>query len=537
MNKVPSNQAQEPYQLPIHYFVPNQFLLLIEHNEGLQAESLQRYIGSFNLAETSINRERILTFERGEEGRFDHFSLVPVEIQGEISDDDQIEVIERFYRESRKRKHDNFFVRSASPNWLASTAQGQMVTGGPGTMPVPPNPIPPAGDNQIYSFRLATSAEVVSITGVSPGVNPTEFDRGLSGEVGRKTAPRPVEIALLDTVPPPERIREAFAKWHYDHPLIESLLSPNGTLPSDHLRVTYRDAMPNGVTLFEALENEADHDQAYGVLNHVYEMSDHGLFAAGIAHTLAPQASIHLVEVLSKWGVGTTETLALGLNTILNERRSEAVDLIINCSLTIQFPWDTKHAKDALPRSLVKMLNTKARRAGFIERVMLPIRWILEAFQNKYPNVLIVAAAGNDGRAGNSRRPLARYPAAFPDVIGAGALKSDYDFAPYTNQSDLPLNAGIATFGGDTDQDRADAATGMLGIYIGEFPDGQGGTLPNDSGWGRWAGTSFAAPVISGVLAARIGMGEHPDDAHTWIEDLLIEASGSDNIFPMKQGT
>jgi hypothetical protein len=226
------------------------------------------------------------------------------------------------------------------------------------------------------------------------------------------------------------------------------------------------------------------------------------------------------------------------LQTVLNDRRLEGAKLIINCSLTIQFPWDRGHAKDNLPPFLLKIIGTKVGyRAGYIERAMLPIHWILEALRRTYPDVLIVAAAGNDGKAGNPRRPLARYPAAFQDVIGAGALQSNYRFAPYSNQSDMPLNAGIATFGGNVAlSGRAHAQKGMLGIYTGDFPNPNGTTTANANGWGRWAGTSFAAPVISGVLASRIGAGDLPTDAHAWIENLLIEAGANDNIFPVKQG-
>jgi hypothetical protein len=40
-----------------------------------------------------------------------------------------------------------------------------------------------------------------------------------------------------------------------------------------------------------------------------YRMTDHGLFVAGIIHTIAPQAELHLIEVLNPYGVGDLESI------------------------------------------------------------------------------------------------------------------------------------------------------------------------------------------------------------------------------------
>ena len=42
------------------------------------------------------------------------------------------------------------------------------------------------------------------------------------------------------------------------------------------------------------------------------------------------------------------------------------------------------------------------------------------------------------------------------------------------------------------------AENGVLGIYLGEFPD----HTSNETKWAWWAGTSFATPIISAVTAA-----------------------------------
>ena len=126
-----------------------------------------------------------------------------------------------------------------------------------------------------------------------------------------------------------------------------------------------------------------------------------------------------------------------------------------------------------------------------------------------------------------SRDRLPRYPAAAPGVIGVGALSGEgVDLASYSNFCDEPPSEGFMTLGGEPGTEN-----GILGVYIHEFPVDNGsndpdyhveqpqpGHLrgpadyspdlseiqynPNLFGWAWWAGTSFATPIISGLLAA-----------------------------------
>jgi len=63
----------------------------------------------------------------------------------------------------------------------------------------------------------------------------------------------------------------------------------------------------------------------------------------------------------------------------------------------------------------------------------------------------------------------------------------------FSNLSDIPEIRGIATLGGEEGEGK-----GILGLYIGEFPDG----CRNESKWAWWAGTSFATPILTGTLAS-----------------------------------
>jgi subtilisin family serine protease len=134
------------------------------------------------------------------------------------------------------------------------------------------------------------------------------------------------------------------------------------------------------------------------------------------------------------------------------------------------------------------------------------------------PAVAIIAAAGNNEVVPLTGHPQSRFPAAFDGVSGVAALAKD-DLNPstpdalatYSDLADDQPTAGFAAFGGDVAAGPAplktDAANGMLGVFIEqlpvELPPPTGGVAltPNESGWARWAGTSFAAPVVSAILA------------------------------------
>ena len=122
----------------------------------------------------------------------------------------------------------------------------------------------------------------------------------------------------------------------------------------------------------------------------------------------------------------------------------------------------------------------------------------------------------NTGLRTRQTRPPARYPAAFENVIGVGAVpknsapirdlltgKEKHNPARYSNQSDVPPQNGIVTLGGSRDEEN-----GVLGVFIHKFPANEKeetNSIDNTTGWAWWAGTSFAAAIISGILAKAIG--------------------------------
>jgi subtilisin family serine protease len=131
-------------------------------------------------------------------------------------------------------------------------------------------------------------------------------------------------------------------------------------------------------------------------------------------------------------------------------------------------------------------------------------------------NGIVVAAAGNKGTKNGGAAPKALYPAAFNSVLGVGALDLNGNRAWYSNEADAPPVAGIVTTGGSAEvETHPQAPSGeqyvclpdesLLGLYVSpQFPPRyteQEEDLNNTNGLAWWSGTSFAAGVMSGILA------------------------------------
>jgi subtilisin family serine protease len=113
-----------------------------------------------------------------------------------------------------------------------------------------------------------------------------------------------------------------------------------------------------------------------------------------------------------------------------------------------------------------------------------------------------------------------RLPARFDNVFGVAAINGEGKATRYSNRGDMPvIGNGVAAWGGDTlarnvadaQKEQSDQKPGgvsehdaVVGLYSAEtLPPGPGqsGESENTTGWVKWAGTSFATPVISALAA------------------------------------
>lgn len=477
---------------PLQYFLPGKIILHIEHPDGLTQAELAKDIGGF-LEQPEEKRqwksqltppkpESILTFPlKDDKGLV--LSIVPVRTRNEKQD--LVELLMTIHNELPKEPlhiSDNVTLNSVAPDWLIGSAPHGAHPPSPGSWPVGAD-TPKEVD---WNFQIKEKDK--------PKPSPLPFANGKGDGI---------DVAILDTAPAIDDLEEAYERWHRNHGLVERLCGPNSKL---HVHTgIYAD-----LKLMD-----------YSVTGHRYLMPDHGLFVAGIINSIAPEATLHLFKAFTPYGSASTETIAQGVLQILQmfrkpEEKNNWRPLIINCSFGLNID-DSSH----LPAEIQGMIT------------------LFQEIFNQLTNqdVIVVAAAGNYiGRAG---RPPANYPAAFEEVIGVGALSKEfplanglYQAASYSNLADRPPDTGFMVFGGEPGPNQ-----GVLGVYTSEFPvyvegclsflwriftgrglDGWAGpgylppippalTLdrirykPNKTGWAWWAGTSFATPIISGILA------------------------------------
>jgi hypothetical protein len=235
----------------------------------------------------------------------------------------------------------------------------------------------------------------------------------------------------------------------------------------------YEPASTNPDTPWLAGNIEGDLETVNPAAIHPY--AGHGTFVAGVIRCLAPATYIEVEGVLTKAGAVYESEITKELNEAMtDEDRPQLISISAGCR--------TRRDLGLL---------------GF------------EALAKKYDlaegeaAVLVVAAAGNDATS----RPF--WPAAYPWVLSVGALDGDMCVSDFSNHGDW---VDVYAHGRDL------VNAFPTGTYTCHEP-AHAGEVRSFTGMAQWSGTSFATPVVTGLIAAY--MSEHGVSARDAYDALV----------------
>jgi subtilisin family serine protease len=187
----------------------------------------------------------------------------------------------------------------------------------------------------------------------------------------------------------------------------------------------------------------------------------HGTMVAGVARCTAPGARLYVGNHFPYAG-GTLESdLANDLEALVDQHHPDLINLSAG---------------------------------GYTDGDAAPLSFL--EFRQRHPEVTLVAAAGND----STDRPF--WPAAFDWAIAVGALGADLQnlawFSNYSNSSStIPNWVDVYALGEGVVNAFA------TGVYTYHLPPKRPATQVFD-GMARWSGTSFAAPLVAGLIVAEM---------------------------------
>lgn len=177
---------------------------------------------------------------------------------------------------------------------------------------------------------------------------------------------------------------------------------------------------------------------------------------------------------------------------------------------------DTSLATELVECGDVHIINLSLGGYTYDNRGAYAFNRVLNQLRRKNPDVVLVAAAGND----HTDRPF--FPAASKGVIAVAA----YD------PRNKDKRADYSNFGWWVDvRAEGDHVSTFYDIDLGQ-PDADlaapgGLTLASFDGFAAWAGTSFAAPVMAAAIAAKITGTDGLTSARDAARLLLNEAAGT----------
>jgi subtilisin family serine protease len=311
---------------------------------------------------------------------------------------------------------------------------------------------------------FARPDHVVHICGkglICPATEPSEtgFTRPWPARpIGNAAAGQGVRVVVVDT------------GW-YD-PTLDAQAAV-GNLPWDWLGGVTGEAEPHDIRV------QSGDLRAY---------AGHGTFVAGVIRAIAPECTVHVLNLLVDVNVPGGGVL-----------ESDLVDRLDDALRVMSWlPEDDRPEEDepVLP-DLINMSAGCPTRLNLPARAFEDWRRDLET-QHADPDLVLVAAAGNNSS------PWGFWPASFEWATGVGSLDRDGTVSDFSNWGD---SVDVFALG------RNIINAFPNGTYpCHESPDlGESRFFAN---WlARWSGTSFAAPIVTGLIAAEMSAQQQPRSA------------------------
>jgi subtilisin family serine protease len=211
--------------------------------------------------------------------------------------------------------------------------------------------------------------------------------------------------------------------------------------------------------------------------NRLRAYAGHGTFVAGVIRSVAPGCSVHVLNLVidrNQPGGGVLE--------------SQLVDELF-FAMHLDHSQEQCQTED-VPYQLPHLINMSA---GSPTREEIPSRafeaW-RTALESRYsdPDLVVVAAAGNNSSTSSF------WPASFGWAVGVGSLDLDGQVSDFSNRGD---SADVFALGRNVVN-----AFPHGDYFCHECPDRGDKRVFDDDEWlARWSGTSFSAPLVTGLIA------------------------------------